>query len=179
MDSSQSCVQIAPSDGQITGHVGHAPEFLTSANPFLSDLGTNPFYDNTSTNENIVQLAQTSGTVGHGLDLLTGEFQYSPSVIQPELTKTAKGAEVSDALDFLDNLSMDHSSLLPDSKGSSSPRKVALTPTQEKGASNTYSGVDHYIKCFRALSGLNKVVLLTIYLLFLYYNNAYANLYFI
>lgn len=167
MDSSWSSEKIAPSNGQINGQVSHAPDFLTSANPFLSDLGTNPFYDKTSTSETVAQLAQTSGSVGHGLDLLTGDFQYSPPVIQPEMTKTAKGAEVSDALDFLDNLSMDQSFCFPDSKESSSPGKVARTPTQAKGASNAYSGIDHYIKCFRALSGLNKVLLLIIYLLFL------------
>ncbi|XP_077213953.1 sacI homology domain-containing protein / WW domain-containing protein [Tasmannia lanceolata] len=114
-------------------------------NPFLcgSDISRS---DGTSlSKQNMSPSTQPSGPVSHGIDLLTGDLLFTPSITPPEMpsgTESAGSGAVG-LIDFFDDSIVDHQGPKADSK---------LSLSSQGGTAEDDSSIQHYINCFRALS---------------------------
>lgn len=122
---------------------------LKVANPFLHDSDINPYDNNSSSNKSILPSVQSGVPVGHGVDLLTGDFLFSQTITETEmqsLTENA-GSGAAGQIDFFGDSAIDHGVQEADS---SLPLSLDASPKDSITA-------QHYINCFRALLGPHMV----------------------
>ncbi|KAG9455349.1 hypothetical protein H6P81_008253 [Aristolochia fimbriata] len=142
--------KVVPKASQETfGPIGHVQDYQKKeTNPFLCDLDVNPFYCNGLLKETSSAPAQPSGLVNNGVDLLTGDFLLSPPVTASE-PSTATENVVSGDMGFIDFL--DSSTI-----GQTASQAVSSSSSPLPDDIPKYTtGVQHYINCFKALSGQN------------------------
>ncbi|KAK1320830.1 putative phosphoinositide phosphatase SAC9 [Acorus calamus] len=120
-----------------------------ATNPFLCDFVTNQPLGTSTSNKSLSQSSPSSGVVDNEVDLLTGDFLFSQSSYEPDLSKkTESTASLNgDLFDFLGNSVSEVHSTFEDHKPSS----------QEDTMSKDSGDVQHYINCFRAMSVDQKV----------------------
>ncbi|XP_020520412.1 probable phosphoinositide phosphatase SAC9 isoform X2 [Amborella trichopoda] len=115
-------------------------------NPFLSD--SNFDICDGSSNHNVAIASQSSGSLSHGLDLLTGDFMCPEPISQPEMQFK---------YDHFDPNSGRHNDFfgdpLLDCFGPQASPDLA-TPQHEKP--EDVSGTQQYLNCYRLLSGTDK-----------------------
>ncbi|XP_068634248.1 probable phosphoinositide phosphatase SAC9 [Aristolochia californica] len=131
------------------GAIGHVQEHQKKeTNPFLCDLDVNPFYSNGLPKETSLAPTQPSGLVNNGVDLLTGDFLFSPPVTASKPSSATENVVSAHMgyIDLLDSSTIGQAASQADSKLSS-----PLLDDTPKSA----TGVQHYINCFKALSGQN------------------------
>ncbi|KAF6171493.1 hypothetical protein GIB67_018017 [Kingdonia uniflora] len=116
-------------------------------NPLLlCGSGTNPFADGSLSNENVMPSTQPSAPVHNSFDLLSGDFGFSEPISQSEIPFSTGnvGSGGNNFLAFLDNAVIDYKDSAPESKSVNLP---------QDGKSTDDTGVQHYLSCFKALSG--------------------------
>lgn len=120
-------------------------------NPFLCGSDANPFVGSSLSNENVLPSAQPTTPATLTFDFLTGDIGVSDTITQQQMPYST-GNVVSgggDLLDFLDHPIVEYKVPEEDSKFSSLPQ-------DERPTDN--SGIQHYINCFKALSGPHMVI---------------------
>lgn len=122
---------------------------LKVANPFLHDSDINPYDNNSSSNKSILPSVQSGVPVGHGVDLLTGDFLFSQTITETEMQSSTEnaGSGAAGLIDFFGDSAIDRGVQEADS---SLPLSLDASPKDSITS-------QHYINCFRALSGPHMV----------------------
>lgn len=107
------------------------------ANPFLSEIDTNPF-GVASADASVAPSVQSDKSTSPWVDLLSGEDMFSESISQPVMANAVH--EDGDFLAFLDD------NVIKDQKGGNDSQKI---PQQDGRPSD--DGAQQYISCFKLL----------------------------
>ncbi|KAK9123358.1 hypothetical protein Sjap_012960 [Stephania japonica] len=119
-----------------------------ASNPFICDSDSNPFVGALAS-EDVLPSVQPNVPLTPSVDLLTGDFGFSDTISQKEVSFSTGfvGSDDTDELDFLDIAVIDKN-------GFNALTKSAVSP--QDGGERSKRGTQHYIDCVKALMSSQK-----------------------